>query len=115
MEELGSSKHMGYVERASLNEALVPSRNNGVEISNMAMDDRMGWAAGWFAEVPSQNINEIDGNPRVTGRLFGVPYQSGEVERPSMWPVPARAVKPTLRSFDSWSTSDAFFFSLKFG
>jgi phosphate-selective porin OprO and OprP len=87
MEELGSSKHMGYVERASLNEALVPSRNNGVEVSNMAMDDRMGWAAGWFAEVPSQNINEIDGNHRVTGRLFGVPYKSGEVERPSMWHV----------------------------
>ena len=53
---------MGYVERASLNEALVPNRNNGVQISDTAFDDRMGWAAGWFAEVDRTNINEIDGN-----------------------------------------------------
>ncbi len=68
--------HMGYVERASLNEALVPSRNNGVQISDTAFDDRMGWAAGWFAEVDRTNINEIDGNHHFIGKLFALPYLS---------------------------------------
>jgi len=85
MEELGSSKHMGHVERASLNEALVPSRNNSGQISDTAFDDRMGWAAGWFAEVDRTNINEIDGNHHFTGRLFGVPYLSKDEQTPSMW------------------------------
>ena len=68
--------HMGYVERASLNEALVPNRNNGVQISDTAFDDRMGWAAGWFAEVDRTNINEIDGNHHFIGKLFALPYLS---------------------------------------
>ncbi|MDB4744581.1 porin [Verrucomicrobia bacterium] len=85
MEELGSSKHMGHVERASLNEALVPSRNNSGQISDTAFDDRMGWAAGWFAEVDRTNINEIDGNHHFTGRLFGVPYLSKDEQTPNMW------------------------------
>jgi phosphate-selective porin OprO and OprP len=74
MEEIASSKHMTFMERGSLNEAMVPSRNNGLQISNEAFDGRLGWAAGVFNEVGNRATNEIEGNNRATGRMFGVPY-----------------------------------------
>jgi len=88
---------MGYVERASLNEALVPSRNNGVQISDTAFDDRMGWAAGWFAEVDRTNINEIDGNHHFIGKLFALPYLSEDEQSPSMWHVGMAAWRVVMR------------------
>jgi len=87
MEEMGSSKHMPYVERSSVNSAFVPSRNNGLQLSNTALDDRLVWQAGWFVGTDNTNIDEMDGNQHVTGRVFGVPYQDEVNGKPTHWHV----------------------------
>ena len=59
-EELGSSKHMGHVERASLNEALVPSRHyDRVDIpacrSTLAS---ISWRI-WSVVIPSASASKL--------------------------------------------------------
>ena len=63
-------------ERASVADALLPSRNVGITINSNFAKERMTWAAGVFNNWFETN-RSISDNPTVfTGRITALPYQS---------------------------------------
>lgn len=80
LEELTSSRHITFLERALPN-VFVPSRNTGVMLRGTALaaaDPRMTWAVGVFRDTDDYGENIDDGGYNVTGRVTALPmYQEG--------------------------------------
>jgi phosphate-selective porin OprO/OprP len=79
--ELTSSNHIALMERAVPVQALAPSRNAGVQLSNHLLHDRLTWAAGVFRDVDNdiRGLSESDYN--LTFRLTGLPWYEDEGAR----------------------------------
>jgi phosphate-selective porin OprO/OprP len=80
LEELTSSRHITFLERALPN-VFVPSRNTGVMLRGTALaasDPRMTWAVGVFRDTDDYGENVDDGGYNITGRVTALPiYQDG--------------------------------------
>lgn len=72
LEELTSSKHITFMERALPN-VFAPSRNLGVQLSNNHFNERMQWAVGIFRESGDDAFAADDGDYNVTARMSGLP------------------------------------------
>jgi phosphate-selective porin OprO/OprP len=72
LEELTSSNYITFMER-SLPNALVPSRQTGIMAHNTALEERLTWAAGAFAQSDDFG-DSIDGDWNVAMRLTGLPW-----------------------------------------
>lgn len=76
LEELTSSNHITFLERALLN-AFAPSRNTGVMLYGTAIaasNPRMTWAVGVFRDTPDDGDIRDDGGYNFTGRLTWLPW-----------------------------------------
>ena len=77
LEELASSRHVQFMERASGN-AFVPSRNTGVVVQNTAVNKRINLAAGYFKTSADKGTAVGDGGFNLTARAAGTPiYRDG--------------------------------------
>ncbi|MFQ5665857.1 MAG: OprO/OprP family phosphate-selective porin [Candidatus Binatia bacterium] len=81
LEELTSSKHITFMERALPN-VFAPSRNTGIAIEQKAMGGRLRWAAGAFRDT-GEFGNGFGGSSlyNVTGRLTGLPWVADDGRR----------------------------------
>ena len=83
-EPLSMERSMGLVfeqvmERPMHLDALLPSRDIGVTLSDMILDGRVTWRAGFFndwLDEPGRSISQS--NLVTVGRLTGVVYEEGE-------------------------------------
>lgn len=73
LEMLSSSNDVSFQER-SLPLALVPQRNDGLQIFDTLLTDRLTWAAGVFRDANDQAFGQEDGRYAVTARVTGLPW-----------------------------------------
>lgn len=79
LEELTSSNHITFIERALPVEAFAPSRNTGFMLHRT--DARFSWGAGIFKEADdfgNAEDNVSDSAWALTGRIAGTPYFNNE-------------------------------------
>jgi len=72
LEELTSSKYITFMERSLPIEAVAPSRNMGIQLSDHVMDDRMTYAVGVFST--GHTDENLEDGASITGRLTWLPY-----------------------------------------
>lgn len=78
LEELTSSNHITFMERALPN-AFVPSRNPGLMAYNFHLNGRLGWFAGVFRDGNnSGDAPQADNGYALTGRLYLLPIHNKE-------------------------------------
>lgn len=80
LEELTPVPFMTFMERGLPN-ALVPSRNMGLMLSDTLLDQRMTWAAGVFLDADNFGDNattEAFDDFHLTGRVTGLPWRQDE-------------------------------------
>jgi phosphate-selective porin OprO/OprP len=70
LERLTSASNLLFMERAALLDALLPSRNTGLMLSNTAIEEPMTWSVGWFNSVFS---GDDDAANTVVARVTGLP------------------------------------------
>lgn len=76
LELLASSKYITMMERGLTN-PLTPERNSGIMAYNLAMDERLSWAIGYF--LPTDNFGEYEGGKfNISGRISGLPIYKTE-------------------------------------
>ncbi len=81
LEELTSSKYITFMERALPN-VFSPGRNTGFGINSTALEGRMTYALGAFAEADDFGDGfGTDQNYDLTTRLTGLPHYEGEGEQ----------------------------------
>lgn len=82
LEELTSSRFVTFMERASINQAFVPSRNSGIQFSANLADKMIYMAVGAFKEVGDVPTNLVvnDGDDlwAITARLAASPVYNEE-------------------------------------
>ena len=82
LEELTSSRFVTFMERASINQAFVPSRNAGIQLSANLADKMIYMAFGAFKEVGDYPTNLVanDGEDlwAVTARIAASPVYNEE-------------------------------------
>ncbi len=66
--ELTSSKHISFIERASLN-AFAPSRNTGVMVHDKAVDGKLNYQVGFFLDTGVMAGKRGDDDYSVAARL----------------------------------------------
>jgi len=81
LEELTSSNHITFMERAVPANAFSPSRNLGIQLSNHHLDERLTWAAGAFREVDDDIRRTPGSGSSFTARLTGLPWYEDEGSR----------------------------------
>jgi phosphate-selective porin OprO/OprP len=73
LDRLTSSSNVTFLERPALLDALLPSRNTGLMLSNTAIDKHLTWSVGWFNSV-------FDGGGTaantVAARIAGLPIDT---------------------------------------
>ena len=74
LEELTSSNHTTFMERALPANAFAPSRNVGVQLSDHHLDARLTWAVGVFREVDDDIRRAPGSGYGLTARLTGLPW-----------------------------------------
>jgi phosphate-selective porin OprO/OprP len=72
LEELTSSKYITFLERALPN-VFAPSRNTGIMLHNVSLNERMTTAIGLFRDTDDYGDNVDDGGYNVTGRITALP------------------------------------------
>ncbi len=77
LEELTSSKHITFMERALPN-MFAPSRNVGIMVHNHILDDRVTYAVGVFRPTGHYGDGHGDGDYAVTGRLTCLPWYANK-------------------------------------
>ncbi|HEY5656183.1 MAG TPA: porin [Myxococcota bacterium] len=81
LEELTSSNFTTFMERAASTEAFTPKRNIGIGFDNSALNRRMTWAVGGFAEAPDQSgdrdLSNLS-NYNITARVTGAPLYADD-------------------------------------
>lgn len=80
LEELTSDNYGTFMERALPN-ALVPSYNVGVQVSNPILGDRATWAAGVFRETDDRGYGQSEGGANFTGRITALPWYEADGAR----------------------------------
>jgi phosphate-selective porin OprO/OprP len=80
MDELTSSKHITFMERALPN-AFAPGRNTGIQLNDSLLDERMTWAIGIFKDVNNFGDGQDDGQSGLTARVTGLPYYADDGRR----------------------------------
>lgn len=68
----GSSKYYVFMEKG-LQNALAPSRNDGLRAINAVLDKRMTWSAGIYRETNSLGESTNEDAYNITARLSGLP------------------------------------------
>ena len=79
LEELASSNHMTFVERALPN-AFAPGRGVGFMLHDAALESRMTWAAGLFRDTDDTGLAIDDSGYNLTGRITGLPWYKNKGE-----------------------------------
>ena len=74
LEELTSSNHTTFMERALPANAFSPSRNAGMQLSSHHLDERLTWAVGVFREVDDDIRRAPGSGYGLTTRLTGLPW-----------------------------------------
>ena len=67
-----SSKYITFLERALPN-VFAPSRNTGIMLHNVSLNERMTTAIGLFRDTDDYGDNVDDGGYNVTGRITALP------------------------------------------
>lgn len=73
LDRLTSSSNIEFLERPALLDALLPSRNTGLMLSNTAIDERLTWSVGWFNSVFAGDGSAAN---TVAARLTGLPIDT---------------------------------------
>lgn len=76
-EAMASANDLLFMERA-LPFAFVPFRNNGLQLSETAFDQRIQGAIGLFKDTNDNGFGQEDGHWAVTGRATGLPWCTGK-------------------------------------
>lgn len=84
LENCESSRDLTLMEAASPVQAFVPGVKFGVEASDSALEGRLTWAAGWFADGQQNDIGDAtESLVRIIGRVTGLPWVDDDEEWPS--------------------------------
>jgi len=73
LERLTGAANLIYMERASLLDALLPSRGTGVMLSDAVLHDRITWSVGWFNDVFTGASNPANA---VAARITALPIDT---------------------------------------
>jgi phosphate-selective porin OprO/OprP len=76
MERLTSLIYLPMTERGVIGDALLPSRNVGLNLHGTAASQRMTWAGGVFNTGIQNGLSLSDGATQVVGRLTALPFLS---------------------------------------
>lgn len=79
LEELTSDNYITFMERGLPN-ALVPSYNMGVMLSDAPLDQRMTWAVGVFQDTDDRGFLQANNSWNFTGRVTGLPWYENNGE-----------------------------------
>jgi phosphate-selective porin OprO/OprP len=74
MERIMSLAYEPMQERSAVLDALLPSRNVGVVVNGVALNDRMTWAGGLFNDWFDAGESLSDSATQYIGRLTGLPF-----------------------------------------
>jgi len=79
LEAFGSSNDLTFMESASPSQAFAPGTKFGLQLANTALEDRLTWALGWFADTQDTDVGDASNSvARIIGRLTCLPVDSGE-------------------------------------
>ncbi|MHC4931385.1 MAG: OprO/OprP family phosphate-selective porin [Planctomycetota bacterium] len=78
LEELTSSKYIQFMERSAPVQAFAPARNQGLGLTNTALEQRLVWGAGIFRETDPGGRESRDGGYNLTVRVAGTPINDKE-------------------------------------
>jgi phosphate-selective porin OprO/OprP len=73
LDRLTSSSNLEFLERPALLDALLPSRNTGLMLSNTAVEERLTWSVGWFNSVFAGDSSAAN---TVVARITGLPIDT---------------------------------------
>ena len=77
-ERLMSLLHLPAQERAAPVDAMLPSRNFGINVSGTAFDDKVSWATGVFNNFIDADTSLSSAATDVAGRVTWVPWSSAD-------------------------------------
>ena len=86
-EPMSLERNMGmtfeqFMERPMHLDALLPSRNTGISVSDMILDERVTWRAGVFNNwIEQDNISFSEMSSAYIGRVTAVAYENKEEQR----------------------------------
>lgn len=86
-EPISLERNMGmvleqFMERPMHLDALLPSRNTGISVSDMILDDKVTWRAGIFNNwIEQDNISFSEMSNAYIGRVTAVAYEDKETQR----------------------------------
>jgi len=78
MERLMSMAYISMQERTSVSDAFLPSRNFGIVVSGMALDQRMTWAGGVFNNWVNASGGIGDNATQTMGRVTWLPFVTAD-------------------------------------
>lgn len=78
LEALGSSNDLTFMESGSPSQAFAPGTKFGLQFSDLALEDKLTWALGWFADTQDTEVGDAGKSlARLIGRTTYVPYADG--------------------------------------
>ena len=69
---------IGFLERTTGADSMMPSRNTGVTLQGMAFDQRVSWNAGVFNNWIEQDTSFSNSATQYIGRLTWLPYDNSQ-------------------------------------